>query len=91
MYACIRGTGRGFFERVRRLEDRSPTFRDPPPLPWHLQIDSGRDTLIANRTGFIQVCGHELSRMYLPRRLVNRPWSMHRTPTGGIMLMGSTR
>jgi hypothetical protein len=66
-------------------------FATHPPAPWHSRIDSGRHTLVANRAGFMQVCGFELSRMYLPRRLVNKPWSMHRTPTGGIMLMGSTR
>jgi hypothetical protein len=91
MYACIPEIGGGFFQGVRRLEDRSLTFRDPPLLPWHSRIDSGRHTLVANRTGSIQVCGYGLSRMYLPRRLVNKPWSMHRTATGGIMLMGSTR
>src|SRR5215213_8266359 len=30
MYACIRGSGRGFFSGVCNLEDRSLTFRDPP-------------------------------------------------------------
>jgi hypothetical protein len=32
MYACIRETGRGFFEGLCRLEHQPPTFRDPPPL-----------------------------------------------------------
>jgi hypothetical protein len=66
-------------------------FATRPRYPGIRRIDSGRHTLVANRTGFIRVCGYELSRMYLPRRLVIKPWSMHRTPTGGIMLMGSTR
>jgi hypothetical protein len=30
MYACIHEIGASFFEGVRRLEDRSLTFRDPP-------------------------------------------------------------
>src|SRR5215218_2808223 len=88
MYACIPEIGGRFFEGVYRLENRLLTFREPPPPPWHSRIDSGRHILVANRAGFMQVCGFEISRMYLPRRLVNKPWSMHRTPTDGIMLMG---
>jgi hypothetical protein len=33
--------------------------------------------------GLFRFAYYELSRMYLPRRLVNKSWSMHRTPTGG--------
>jgi hypothetical protein len=32
MYAYVLEIGRGFFEGVRRLEDRPIAFRDPPPL-----------------------------------------------------------
>jgi hypothetical protein len=31
MYACTHETGRGFFKGMCRLENRPPTFRDPPP------------------------------------------------------------
>ena len=78
------------FSRGAQVRESTTNFSRPTP-PWNSRIDSGRHTLVANRAGFMQVCGYELSRMYLPRRLVNKPWSMHRTPTGGIMLMGSTR
>ena len=78
------------FSRGAQIRESTTYFSRPTP-PWHSRIDSGRPTLVAYRAGFMQVCGYELSRMYLPRCLVNKPWSMHRTPTGGIMLMGSTR
>jgi hypothetical protein len=31
MYACIRETGRGFFEGVCAPSDATAIFRDPPP------------------------------------------------------------
>jgi len=91
MYVYIRETRCGFFTGCAGKHSGYLLFATRPRYPGIRRIDSGRHTLVANRTGFIRVCGYELSRMYLPRRLVNEPWSMHRTPTGGIMLMGSTR
>lgn len=38
MYACVRETGRGFFEGVCGKENWPPTFRDPPLPPGDSRI-----------------------------------------------------
>jgi hypothetical protein len=72
MYACIRETGAGFFGGVCRQENRPPTFRDPPPLTPQFVNRLWEIHLAAHPSEFMQDRGYGLSRMHLPRRLVNK-------------------
>ena len=51
MYACFCEIVGGFFAGVCRLEDRPPTFRDPPPPLLHSRINPGRYALVTVQVG----------------------------------------
>ncbi len=59
-----------FFGGVCGFEKRPLTFRDPPHR--HSGIDFRRYALAAHRSGFMQNRSYGLSRMHLPRCLVNK-------------------
>jgi hypothetical protein len=90
MYACKRGTRRGFFEGVYPPNNTTAHLRDPPS-PFDSRIASKRDTQTLQRFGFMQNRSHTRKSMQLYAIWSIRLRSMRLIPPGGIMLMVSTR
>ena len=81
MYACVPGTRCGFFEGVCIPSSATAHLHDPL-LPLDSRIDSWSHALVAHRSGFMQNRTYGLSRMHLPRRLVNEPAVDAPNPSG---------